>query len=102
MRMKLPSLGWMTLRFTPMWPRPASTAIGLTASSHGRAPGSWGGSMGNPIGTDTPRTPRSARVVTTVAAASTSCSWFAFQATLATARETDRTASGLVVRTRTT
>src|SRR5256885_813324 len=42
--MKLPNRGGMTLRWSPIWPRPAATAIGLSASAPD--PLSLGGQLG--------------------------------------------------------
>src|SRR5437879_4824734 len=47
--MKLPNLGWMTLRWMPMWPRPAATATGLCDTTQILPPGKRSISIGNPI-----------------------------------------------------
>ena len=67
--MKLPNLGWMTLRWMPMWPRPAATATGLCETTQ-ILPGKRSISIGKPIAGFTARTPCASRAATTLRATS--------------------------------
>ena len=55
--MKLPNLGWMTLRWMPICPSPAATATGLCETTQ-VLPGKRSVSIGKPTDGLTARTPR--------------------------------------------
>ena len=65
----MPNFGWMTLRWMPIWPRPAATATGLcetTQTLSGKRPTS----IGKPIAGLTARTPSASRAETILLATS--------------------------------
>ena len=68
-RMKLPNFGWMTLRWMPIWPRPAATATGLCETTQ-ILPGKRSISIGKPIDGLTARTPSASRAATIARATS--------------------------------
>src|SRR5262249_33859595 len=75
--MKLPKRGWMTLRWTPMRPRPAATATGLWPTTQ-ILPGKRSISIGKPAEGFMAWIPRSSRAVTTLRATSLEWSYLAW------------------------
>src|SRR5882757_3865395 len=98
--MKLPNFGWITLRWMPIRPSPASTAIGLCATTQIRSLGKRSISIGNPTAPLNARTPIDSNSAT-IRRATSLVSWLVrWNSRLLAERAGLRTASRFIVHTK--
>ena len=91
----MPNRGWMTLRWMPIWPSPASTATGLCATTQ-VLPGQAPISIGKPAPGCSARTPWSRSAVAMRSPTSVTASSARWNSRLPTERAGERIASTAV------